>query len=149
VFAFLIWPVWIPLAMLLVEKINKRKNLLYLNLAFGIALSAFNLISAIQHPITVNIVNHSLQYLGNAPSQMFLYPLVVLAPNFISSIKNMWIFGVLIVLGYFLAEYYYSITFISVWCFFAAIVSLFIYKIIKDLPINEAKRTIKNRFFPF
>jgi hypothetical protein len=80
---------------------------------------------------------------------MFLYPLVVLAPNFISSIKNMWIFGVLIVLGYFLAEYYYSITFISVWCFFAAIVSLFIYKIIKDLPINEAKRTIKNRFFPF
>ena len=51
---------------------------------------------------------------------------------FLSSLRHAWIFGILVAIAYVIAEYFYVATFISVWCFFAAIVSLFIYKILRD-----------------
>jgi hypothetical protein len=131
-FAFLLWPIWIPLSLAMVEKIKWRRSLIYLNLACGIVLSLINLSYALKQHVSVQIVHHSLQYLGDVPSQTLLYPFIVLLPCFLSSMKNMWVFGILVALGYIVADYFYTMSFVSVWCFFAAIVSLAIYKIVKD-----------------
>jgi hypothetical protein len=138
-FAFLIWPIWIPLSLALTEKISWRRTLIYLDLACGILLSLLHLSFAIQQEISVQIANHSLQYVGQVPSQMILYPFIVLLPCFISSLKNIWIFGSLITLGYAVAYYFYTTTFVSVWCFFSALVSMMIYKIIKDCQFSFKK----------
>ncbi len=140
-FAFLIWPVWIPLALAYVEKVAWRRHLIFLDLACGILLSLLNLSYAMQQDISVKIINHSLQYVGNAPSQTILYPFIVLIPCFLSSVRSMWIFGILIALAYGVADYYYTSTFVSVWCFFSAIVSLVIYKIIKNNQVGLEKST--------
>ncbi len=49
---------------------------------------------------------------------------------FISSIKYMWILSFILGVGFFIAQLFYSVAFVSVWCFFAGLGSLFIYYII-------------------
>lgn len=132
IFAFLIWPIWIPLSLLVLEKVSWRRTLLYLNLACGIVLSLLNLKYGLQQEPAVQVVNHSLQYSGQVAEQTYAYPLIVLLPCFLSSLKNVWAFGLLITIGYVIADYFYEETFVSMWCFFAAVVSLSVYKILKD-----------------
>lgn len=132
IFAFLIWPIWVPLSLYLPEKVQWRRILIGLNLIGGIILAGFNLFYSLQQEIDVHLINHSIQYLGNTPSQTYIYPIIVLLPYFLSSLKNAWIFGALTAAAYVAAEYFYTETFVSVWCFFAAVASISIYKIIKD-----------------
>lgn len=140
--AFLIWPVWIPLSLALWENIPKRRNLLLFFLALGCTLTGIFFINGIHQEVKVQVVNHSLQYTGHMPNEPLLtrlYGLIVLLPIFISSVKNMWLFGVLVTIAYIAADYFYSATFVSVWCFFSAIVSLSIYKILRDNRYQLAK----------
>lgn len=134
--SFLIWPIWIPLALATIEKVKWRRSLMYLDLAGGLVLAMINLFYALNQDISVQIVNHQLQYSGQAPSQAWIYLFIVLFPCFLSSLKNMWICGILVTLGYLIADYFYSHTFVSVWCFFAAAVSMIVYKILKDNSLN-------------
>ena len=130
-FAFLVWPVWIPLSFALIEPLTWRRILLFIDLICGIILSILNLVYALSEEISVKIVNHSLQYTGHVPEQLIIYPLIVMLPMFLSSLKHAWVFGVLTVIGFVVAEYSYTENFASVWCFFSAIVSVFIYMIVK------------------
>lgn len=141
--AFLVWPIWIPLALFAVESVTWRRVLIGLDLIAGCCLSYINLSLALKQEVTVQVVNHSLQYLGNVPNQTLVYPLIVLIPCFLSGLKNMHFFGLLVAVGYFLANYFYQTTFVSVWCFFAAIVSLLLYKILKDAIITQTENTEK------
>lgn len=143
-FAFLIWPVWIPLALFAVEGINWRRILIGIDLTAGIYLSFLNLSAALSQEASVQLVNRSLQYIGNAPSQTFIYPLIVLIPCFLSSLRNIYQFGLLVAVSYMLAYYFYQTTFVSVWCFFSAIVSILIYKILRDNQSVEAKKPSEN-----
>lgn len=138
IFAFLVWPVWIPLSLALVEKTPWRRHVIVGVLILGIGLSSLNLMYALRETAAVKVVNHSLQYLGQAPEQMFLYPFIILFPCFISSIRSISIFGMLVLAGYVVANYFYLHNFISVWCFFAALVSLIILKIVKDNQTQES-----------
>jgi hypothetical protein len=131
-FAFIIWPIWIPLAVLKLEKIQWRRFVLYVLFIAGVFLSLLNSVYGIIYLANVEIVNSSLQYSGRLPQQSYIYPLIVVLPCFFSSLKNAWLFGLLTLLSYLIADYLYAQTFISVWCFFAAVMSLSIYKIIKD-----------------
>lgn len=141
-FAFLVWPVWIPLAFALIEPVTWRRSLLFINLYCGLGLSILNLTYAMRDDITVQIVNHSLQYMGHIPEQTTIYPLIVMLPMFLSSLRNVWIYGLATLLGFMIADYYYTTTFASVWCFFAAIVSVFVYNIVKGNQISEEKKPI-------
>lgn len=138
-FAFLIWPLWIPLSFALIEPISWRRSLLFINLYCGIGLSALNLTYAMKEPISVTIVNHSLQYQGHVPEQMILYPVIVMLPTFLSSLRNSWIYGCLVLAAFVVAYYNYEANFTSVWCFFSAIVSVFIYKLIKNNQFSSEK----------
>lgn len=141
-FAFLIWPIWIPFSLYCAEQPGWRKTLILLIMLSGIALSTINLFYALKHDIVVQVVNHSIQYIGEVPSQTFLYPFIVLAPCFFSSLKNMWVFGLLVTCAYILAAYFYTTTFVSVWCFFAAVVSVVIYKIVSDNQYRSITQTL-------
>jgi hypothetical protein len=131
-FAFLVWPVWIPLSIASVEPIAWRRWMVAFILACGIALACINLIYGWGQRIDAAIVHHSIQYNGRAPEQAFAYPLIILLPCFMSSLKKVWIFGVLILFGYIFADYSYTSNFVSVWCFFAALTSLLLYKVLQE-----------------
>jgi hypothetical protein len=131
-FAFLIWPIWTPLSFALIEPVPWRKFLLYLNLVSGFALFLLYLSYSVNQNPSVQVVHHSLQYFGRSSSREMNYLLIVILPCFLSSLRGAWIFGLFVIVAYFSAIYFYETTFISVWCFFAAIVSLSVYKILKD-----------------
>ena len=138
IFAFFLWPIWIPLSLGAVEKVVWRRNIIYFILACGLGLSFLNLSYALSGPISISIINHSIHYSGKILSQEIIYPLIILIPVFMSSMKKVWIFGVLIAIAYGIADYYYQETFVSVWCFFAAMISLILYKVLRD---NQAEET--------
>lgn len=143
-FAFLIWPVWIPFSILMVERIPWRRLILYIDLFCGILLSCFNLFYAIGQQPAVHVVNHSLRYSGEIPSQMLIYSLIILIPLFVSSYKNMILCGALVTSSLLYSLYAYSATFISVWSFFSSVVSLLIYKVLKDNALKQDLRPKEN-----
>jgi hypothetical protein len=140
-FAFLVWPIWTPLSFALIEPIGWRRIMLFINLYCGLALSILNLTYAMRKDVSVQVINHSLQYMGHVPEQGIIYPLIVMLPMFLSSLKNAWIYGALVMLGFVIADHYYTATFTSVWCFFAALVSLFVYKLVKDNQFSLEKKS--------
>jgi hypothetical protein len=144
ILAFLVWPIWIPLSLFATEEVTWRRFLIGTDLLAGCCLSFVNLSFALKQEATVQIVNHSIQYMGSIPNQLIIYPLIVLIPCFLSSLKNIHLFGWLIAGGYLLANYFYQTTFVSVWCFFAAIISVVIYKILRDNQTNEIKKPTEN-----
>ena len=58
------------------------------------------------------------------------YVLSTLAPMFISSVKNMKVFGILNVMALCISYIFFTNSIPSTWCFFAAILSGYIYWII-------------------
>ena len=139
-FAFIAWPFWIPFACWKTEENKKNKQILFYILFFGSFLSLILLFLIIYYGISVESTCNHLLYSVNSSANtksiwqniiLSLYLIPTLAPFFISSRKNMPILGLIIFLTLALTMLFYYVFLISVWCFFAAIVSAFIYFIIK------------------
>jgi len=65
-----------------------------------------------------------------------LYALTILVPLFFSSHRLIRIFGVLAVLSSVLASQAYGYAYVSVWCFFAAVLSLYLVYMIRHLVVS-------------
>lgn len=132
VFAHCIWPTWIPISTWAGEISEGRSKLLRGLILWGSAVAGFNLYWGLTHDVRVEIVNHSVQYSVDGSyalgvTMKYLYAVPIFLPFFISSIPRLWGMGVGVVLGFFVADWVYTETFASVWCFYAAVVSLYLY----------------------
>ena len=129
-FAYVLWPVLVPIAVLLVETHPVRKNILRILSLIGLAMGAYLLYFIFTDPGKAHIVNHSLAYdyrhLYNL-LPLSLYVAVTCGSGLVSSSKILNIFATAVLISFFVAYWFYSITFISVWCFFAAILSIIIF----------------------
>lgn len=145
VFAHVVWPVWIPFSVVIPEENKLRKKILYVILVMAVLLSASEIYCMIAYPIEAVINEHHIQYNAHYP-QIFItvtdvfYGIVTLIPCFISSTKRMWLLGVALVLSLVIAEIFYDIYLVSVWCFFAAVMSMIVYFII----ITPRRMNIRN-----
>lgn len=147
-FAFVFWPLWIPFSLYLVESVNWRKMLIGAcfigGIIFGIACAKF----ALTEEVTTKVYQYSIHYVSNIPTLTPFYAPIVLLPCFLSSYRNMWLFGILTTVSFAAAMYMYEQTFTSVWCFFSAIMSISLYKVLRDnsesiLPMSKAESTIE------
>ncbi|MDD4635412.1 MAG: hypothetical protein PHS35_02205 [Dehalococcoidales bacterium] len=133
--ALVLWPFVVPLSVYLMEEEKHRKKILAIILAAGGMVSCFYVYCLIIYNVTPQIHGLHIMYAENFPRvwmNMFypLYVIATIAPLFISSIRRMWVFGVLIGISYLVASIFFSQYLISVWCFFAAIISGVIYWIL-------------------
>ncbi len=128
----MLWPIWIPLSLWVLEKIPWRRNALLLCMGCGVLYGLFFLLEMNLNPskhMMLTFEKHRIVYLFNLyfPTTLqVLYGLAALPPAFLSSLKYMWVFGVLCLLGAMLAYAFYEVAFVSVWCFFSAWVSILI-----------------------
>lgn len=124
-FAYLFWPIWIPLSFLVAETIRWRRILMIVTLIGGFLHLFYSLnyffTSGIQEP---HIVNRSIQYGESSFAEQLIYGVITMLPFFISSIPGMKILGVLFATSFIVANSLYYYAFASVWCFFASIVSI-------------------------
>jgi hypothetical protein len=129
--AIFVWPILIPLSLLIVEYYPWRRKILSILLGIGIFYVLVSLMGFIEikdaHGISVRIVGHTIQYVIPIQHGMIysiLYCLPTLASPFFSSLNRMWIFAFGNLIGFFVSQYLFYETSISVWCFFCAWVSL-------------------------
>lgn len=141
IFALVFWPAYIPFTIWLLEKENKRKKILRGLMLIGSAVSFCLTVALFLYPVNAIITHGHIHFSFDFPPVAenwvwlisLLYFMATIAAPFFSGIKRMKWFGI----G-FLAAYIFSVIFfrnylVSVWCYFAATLSLVIIWILWDL----------------
>jgi len=129
-FSHVLWPIYVPFAILLVEHNRRRRNAIAVFQALGIGVGLYLLYFIVRYPVTARVEGRSIFY--DSPhffimGALVIYLLATCVSGLFSSHRCVNIFGVLaFVLA--IAAYQVSVkTFVSVWCFFAAVLSLLVY----------------------
>jgi hypothetical protein len=135
IMALVIWPVTIPLSMWFMEEVKKRKKILAGFIVTGGIVSLFYTFSLIFYDVTPQISGSHIQYVDEFPQipvniAFLLYLASTIVPLFVSSVRRMWLFGFLITISFLVAAIFFSQYLASVWCFFAALLSVVIYYIL-------------------
>ncbi len=134
-FAFLFWPIWMPLTVLCLEKKMARKHILYILLGVGIAVAATLMYALLLSGVQPEISCSHIYYNVALPAMFnywgpFLYCIATIIPLLISTKKHMPLLGVGLFFSVVATYYFYTAFFTSVWCFFAAVLSLSIITLI-------------------
>jgi len=138
IFAQVIWPFWIPLSVFMLEKNPMKKKWLKLLLVAGISLSAYLAFCLIYYPITVTVQQHHIHYEIGATEYTpgitsIIYLLTTVVSLFIPANNRIRFLGLMILLSFITSWIFFNEFVISVWCFFAAVISVIIIFIINGL----------------
>lgn len=129
IFAEVFWPIYGPLALLLIEPNQRRRQLMLLCLVAGISVGAYLLWFILKGPYGATISDGHIVYATEYVHSDAI-PLAYLAatslPLFLSSQRMMSALGVIILVGSAVAYILYREAFVSVWCLFAAVASVVI-----------------------
>jgi hypothetical protein len=142
-FATFIWLVLSPLSIyFLDEEVQGRRVLLGLAIGgFGLGVYLFSLVifGDLKSQVFSGNLFYDLRFIPFYEVSKYLYVAIISLPFFLARHSSLKIFGGLVVGSFILSQFLFQMTFISVWCFFAAVLSGFIYWIVKDLssPLNS------------
>ncbi|MFC1902712.1 DUF6629 family protein [Chloroflexota bacterium] len=148
--ALVIWPVMIPLSMWFMEEVKKRKKILSGLIVTGCLLSLFYAFCLISYDITPQINGFHIQYVDEFPKTLvdiaFLFYLApTVAPLFVSSVRRMWLVGILITVSCLVTRIFFAQYLTSVWCFFAALTSVVIYWILSESQTTVPSEALVDR----
>lgn len=139
------WPFWIPLSLTLLEPNILKKKILLNLLAFGTFFSLYMLFCLFNYGVATSIQQCHIYYAVTIPGELHsflgaLYLIPAVFPFFISSIWGMNVLGIAITASYAISYFFYRFCFLSVWCFFAAVLSMMIIAIVTHV---EEQRTMQ------
>jgi hypothetical protein len=139
------WPVFVPAAVLLMTRGRRRRQGLAALLLTGFVVAAHFLMILIRSDFTVAAVNGNLRYEAGAPPGdrlAGLYLLATVAPLLIARERFVLAFGLAVLAGAIVTELHFRHAGPSVWCFFAAIASVFAYVAVRG--DNTARRAFNS-----
>ena len=138
IFAQLVWPVWIPFSILQLENDRTRATIIKGMLGMGSCISLYLLYCVLVYEVKAEIHTGHILYTLSFPAAFawitnvfYFVPTVV--PLFISSIKRIQLLGLAVLASFVFSKIYFMEHLISVWCFFAAILSIVIFWIVSTL----------------
>lgn len=142
-FSHVLWPIFVPIAVLLLEGVSWRRNVLKALAVAGSLSGVYLLYFWAMDPTTSKVIGHHIFY--DSPHfyitpVLALYVLGTCVGSILSSHAAVRWFGVA-TLASFIAAYAFSFWFISVWCFFAAIMSATIWLYFRQ---NRAIRALES-----
>jgi hypothetical protein len=137
ILAQVLWPSLIPVSVLLMENERKRKLILQILLGVGISLSLYYSFCLISFHVKPQISGYHILYKTDFPDSFakvafIVYLIVTITPLFISGIKRTHLLGILMFLSCLITAVFFTQYLISVWCFFAAMISMVIFWILRD-----------------
>jgi len=99
------------------------------------------------YDVTPRINGFHIQYVDNFPSTLvtvasFFYPVATVVPLFVSSVRRVWLFGILITISYIVTGIFFAQYLTSVWCFFAALISVAIYWVLSTSPATASSEAL-------
>ncbi|MFO0321736.1 MAG: DUF6629 family protein [Bacteroidota bacterium] len=148
-FAQILWPLWVPIAILLLEKKETRTNIQKILVGAGIMVGLYLAYCLLTFHVEAKIVGHHMTYLQQYPPSLkkyciLLYALATIAPPFFSHIKRMWMLGTTILISYIITAIFYEHYILSVWCFFSSLISLSIYAIMIEISNKQQQKSFAN-----
>jgi len=148
--AGVLWPLWIPIATARFEGAHRYKRYLPSLIAGGFCSLAF-VVYVLFYSISVTAKCNVIYYFGGIDGHQsmwahsmdiiasVLYVVATIVPFFIARNTMLWFLGALVAVAYGVSYVAYYEAFASVWCFFAAIISLLVYGFI-CLPSHKIKK---------
>jgi hypothetical protein len=128
-FSHVLWPVYVPLAAWLIEPPGRRRRLLRGLSIVGMLVGMFLLLGMFAFPITAAPVGGHIEYASPhffAAIVMLLYLGSTTLSLLLTSHRMVRLFGGAALLAWILSYLFYARWFISVWCFFAALLSVIV-----------------------
>lgn len=142
VFAQVVWPILVPLSVMLLEKDKKNKKVLKGLLAMGIILGSYLLYCLmyyqVQSDVSCNHIVYAVYYPIRFKYSGIFYFIPTVIPPIISSIKRLRLLGIVIFISHIITRIFYEDYLISVWCYFAAIISVVVLAVTIQLN-NQSK----------
>jgi len=137
-FAQVLWPLWVPIAILLLEKNATRKIIQKVWVVAGLMVGLYLAYCLMVFHVEAKIVGHHIAYLQDYPDSLrkyviILYAFATIVPPFFSHIRRMWMLGISILVAYIVTAVFYNHYVLSVWCFFSSIISLSVYAIMVEI----------------
>lgn len=129
-FAYVFWPVYVPITIYFAEEDILRKKILKFISAIWFIIWIFLLASILANDISSKILGNSIFYdvpVKHYLPSFILYFIATSVSIIMSSHKKIQIFGGLVIISFFIANHFYKDTLFSVWCFFSALLSLVIH----------------------
>ena len=125
-FSHVLWPMYVPIAVLVLEPVAWRRKVLAGIALAGAAVGLYLLYFLVTEPIVSQVVNKHIRY--DSPhffvaAVVSLYVLATCVSSFLSSCNTIRLFGVATFIALLAAYAFFAFWFISVWCFFAAVLS--------------------------
>ncbi len=128
-FSHVLWPMFVPFAIVLLETVPWRRQVIWGFQAIGLLVGLYLLYLLINFPITAvaekNIVYVSPHFY-KLPV-MLLYLAATCVSCFFSSHATVRLFGTLALILFWIAYGFFALALFSVWCFFVAVLSAIIY----------------------
>ena len=137
IMAQVLWPTIIPVSVLLMEDNKKRKRILRILLVMGLSLSVYYSYCLIFFNVNPEIMGYHIQYNTEFPYALaipafIIYLIATITPLFVSGIKRTHLLGILMFLSCLITGIFFTQYLVSVWCFFAALISGVIFWILRD-----------------
>jgi len=137
-FAQFFWPLWVPIAILLLEREDRRMKIQKALVGIGILVSFYAAYCLLMYHVQAKIIGYHITYKFDYPNPIgkydgVFYFVATIVPPFFSHIKRMWMFGTTILISYIITAIFYEHYVVSVWCFFASIISISVFLIMLEI----------------
>lgn len=129
-FSHVLWPNYVPFAIGVFEIARWRKKALAVFQVAGLAVGLYLLYFIVTRPVVAEIVSRHIVYVS---PHFYLAPVIVLylaatcVSAFFSSHRFVNLFGALSLASFIAAYVVYAKALVSIWCFFAALLSVLMY----------------------
>lgn len=130
VFSHVLWPIYVPFAVYLLESVTWRKRALIALQIAGTAVGRYLPFNLLRYPVTSRILGKHIVYASPHFYILVVMGSYVVATCFsamLSSHPIIRLFGALALVAFLAAYAIHVATLVSVWCFFAALLSFIIY----------------------
>jgi hypothetical protein len=125
-FSHVLWPAYLPIAVLLIEPPGWRRQALIALVALGVGVSAWLMYNTVVSGIFSRVSGQHIEYVARhafAIPATTAYALSTCMSLLLSTHVAVKVFGMLAFLALIAAETFYATWFVSVWCYFAAVMS--------------------------
>ncbi|MEO8102385.1 MAG: DUF6629 family protein [Betaproteobacteria bacterium] len=142
IFSHVLWPMFVPFSIGLLEAVPWRRKTIAVFQAIGLLVGLYLLYMIVEFPVTAvaaeNIVYVSPHFY-KIPV-MLLYVAATCVSCFFSSAATIRLFGAIALLLFMVAYGFFAVALFSVWCFFAAMLSSIIYVHLRLGPATLPRR---------
>ena len=150
-FAEVVWPLWVPLSMWLLEKDPRRKRWLRVLLGLGAVLSAYMLYCLLFYEVNATVYQRNIHYDLYFPETLswpafVAYLLCTIVPSFVSSVWLMRIFATFSLVSFCITLILFAENLVSVWCFFATGLSILVAIITATMRHGHPRRNMSTSF---